>query len=445
MVDVRGSLRGNYAQWALMCTMKTPEIHATAVRRTARQNLFIAVAFILLWSALSPLAIGGLTTDKITARSNQSGGNAVIGGRPTRVTWEGTVAEGEAISFVQLDLPEGSRINDNSRVEVTILDGLARVKASQTSEITDEKATVSFSEAVLEGMILRIELYDISLPEKEGEYELTGSFKTQDGSVQELKRAPVPIIVSQMTTTETIVAWLNGQDWVKTWNSVPFLRIFLNPQMAVTAIPTLFIGWLRSCALVIVGFPLAIPIGLGVSFLRMSKIKIVKLVSGIFVNIIRGTPLFLQIYIAFFGLPALGVKVPDYLLGILVLAINSSAYLAEIFRAGIQSISKGQFEAASSLGMNPIQTMFSVIIPQTVRRVIPTATSEFILLYKDTSLLAAVGVMEMMMFGKSLVANTGNMTPYVIAAGYYLLVTMPLTRVISVFEKKLAQSEGRDH
>jgi polar amino acid transport system substrate-binding protein len=132
------------------------------------------------------------------------------------------------------------------------------------------------------------------------------------------------------------------------------------------------------------------------------------------------------------------------LLGVLVLAMNSSAYLAEIFRAGIQSISRGQFEAASSLGMNAAQTMFYVIIPQTVRRVIPTSTSEFILLYKDTSLLAAVGVMEMMMFGKSLVAKSGNMTPYIVAAFYYLLVTTPLIRVISVYEKKLAKSEGRD-
>jgi ABC-type amino acid transport system permease subunit len=126
-----------------------------------------------------------------------------------------------------------------------------------------------------------------------------------------------------------------------------------------------------------------------------------------------------------------------------VLAMNSSAYLAEIFRAGIQSIHKGQFEASASLGMNGVQTMFSVIIPQTVRRVIPTATSEFILLYKDTSLLAAVGVMEQMLFAKSMVASTGNMTPYIVAAGYYLIVTLPLTKIISSFERRLASAEGQ--
>jgi polar amino acid transport system substrate-binding protein len=174
----------------------------------------------------------------------------------------------------------------------------------------------------------------------------------------------------------------------------------------------------------------------------MSKIGIFRFISSIYVNVIRGTPLFLQIYIAFFGLP-LFMPVNNFVVGFIVLALNSSAYLAEIFRAGIQSVHKGQFEASASLGMNGTQTMFFVIIPQTVRRVIPTMTSEFILLFKDTSLLAAVGVMEMMMFAKVQANVEANMTPYVVAAGFYLLVTLPLTKVISVFEKKLAATDGR--
>lgn len=423
-----------------MSSMKTN----TAIGKTLRLGILMAVFAALLLSVLFPLTAGAMTTLKTTARSNKSGGNAVIGGQPTRVTWEGKVGDNEEISFVEIILPQGSHADKDSYVEVTILDGLQRMKTSAKTELSDEKATVTFTEPVPSGMILRIELYSVSLPAKAGEYELTGTYKTSDGHEGKLEKAPVSITVVGVTTVERIILWLDRQEWVAAWNSVSILRIFLNPQLAVTAIPTLLVGWLRSFALVLVGFPLAIPIGLGVSFLRMSKLKPVTFISGIFVNIIRGTPLFLQIYIAFFGLPALGIRLSDYLLGIIVLAMNSSAYLAEIFRAGIQSISKGQFEAANSLGMNAAQTMFYVIIPQTVRRVIPTSTSEFILLYKDTSLLAAVGVMEMMMFGKSLVANTGNMTPYVIAAGYYLLVTMPLTRVISTFEKKLAQSEGRD-
>ena len=129
-----------------------------------------------------------------------------------------------------------------------------------------------------------------------------------------------------------------------------------------------------------------------------------------YVNLIRGTPAFLQIYIAFFGLPLAGVNIDNYTLGVIVMAMNSAAYLCEIFRAGIQSIPKGQSEAARSLGMSAAQTMVSIIIPQTFRNVIPTLTSEFILLYKDTSLLAAVGVMEIVMYAKTIVATTGSIT-----------------------------------
>ena len=119
------------------------------------------------------------------------------------------------------------------------------------------------------------------------------------------------------------------------------------------------------------------------------------------------------------------------------MAMNSAAYLCEIFRAGIQSIPKGQNEAARSLGMNAVQTMLYILVPQTFRNVLPTMTSEFILLYKDTSLLAAVGVTEIVMGARTIVATTGSITPYVVAAGFYLLVTLPLARLVSGLEGKL--------
>ena len=125
------------------------------------------------------------------------------------------------------------------------------------------------------------------------------------------------------------------------------------------------------------------------------------------------------------------------MLGFIVLAMNSAAYMCEIFRAGIQSIPKGQTEASRSLGMNGAQTMLFVIIPQTVRRVIPTLTSEFILLYKDTSMLAAVGVMEMVYDAKMIVANTGSITPYIVAACFYLVITLPLAKLVGNLERRL--------
>ena len=150
----------------------------------------------------------------------------------------------------------------------------------------------------------------------------------------------------------------------------------------------------------------------------------------------------MQIYVAFFGLPLAGISLPNFPLGVIVLCLNSAAYMCEIFRAGILSIPKGQFEAASSLGMRYGQTMLFVIFPQMVKRVVPTLTSEFILLYKDTSLLAAVGVMEVILYAKSIVATTGSITPYIVAACFYLVITIPLAKVAIILENKLALTDG---
>jgi polar amino acid transport system substrate-binding protein len=143
----------------------------------------------------------------------------------------------------------------------------------------------------------------------------------------------------------------------------------------------------------------------------------------------------------FFGLPMMNINIDNNVLGVIVIAINASAYLAEIFRAGIESIPAGQYEAASSLGMSYFQTMFNIVLPQTIRRVIPTVTSDFITSYKDTSLLSSVGVMELMMFSKNLTSVSGNMTPYVAAAIFYLIVTLPLIKIVTIIEKRMASAE----
>jgi len=420
---------------------------AKAVRGAILSLLALAVVLSLFAQVTTPDVAEALTTSATTAKPNQKTGNSVIGGQPTRITWEAIVDEGEEIAELSLVFPEGSIATAETNAEATILkqedprQAATRIEVEQTYTISSEKMTVSFAEPIEAGMKIRIEIHGIAMPPEGGTYSLLGSYKDSEGAVHKIDKA-YPLEVIADTPVETLIRWLGEQEWVAAWNSVLFLRIFLNPEVIVAAVPNLFFGWLRSIGLVALGFPLAIPIGLGFAFLRMAKIGILRFLASIYVNVIRGTPLFLQIYIAFFGLPLLGVNLPGYLLGIIVLAMNSSAYLAEIFRAGIQSIHKGQFEAASSLGMNAVQTMFFVIIPQTVRRVVPTATSEFILLFKDTALLAAVGVMEQMMYAKSMAATSGNMTSYVVAAGFYLLITLPLARVIAVYEKKLAASEG---
>ncbi|MRR37955.1 amino acid ABC transporter permease, partial [bacterium] len=240
---------------------------------------------------------------------------------------------------------------------------------------------------------------------------------------------------------EVLSRWLDNQAWVDGWNSVKFFNIFLKPQQLVVAFPLLFRGWLMSISLVLLAFPVSILGGLAVAFMKMSKVPPVRWIAAAYINVIRGTPLFLQIFVVFIGLRTSGIRFPDYASAVTVLSINSSAYLAEIFRAGIQSISRGQFEAASSLGMTYWQAMQYVIIPQTVRRVLPTMTSEFILLFKDTALFAAVGIFEVMMRAQNHAARTGNLTAFVVAAIYYLIITIPLINLVGRLEARLAQSE----
>jgi len=403
--------------------------------------VMVAVLSLLVSFMAPPTQAQGLTVKKTTATSNQITGNQIIGGVPTRITWEATVDRNEAVKQITLVFPEGSSLGEHANTKATVLEGTIRLDTKFTSTISNTQTVVVFDELVESDLLIRLEMFYVALPEASGEYTLTGSYIDATGREIKLEESQT-ISVIAATTVDQITQWMDDQPWVEAWNSVLFLKIFLNPQYLVASVPALFFGWLRSLGLVLVGFPLAIPIGLGISFLRMARFGVIRFFAAIYVNVIRGTPLFLQIYIAFFGLPLLGVSLDSYVLGIIVLAVNSSAYLAEIFRAGIQSIHKGQFEGSASLGMNPVQTMFHVILPQTIRRVIPTATSEFILLYKDTARLAAVGVMEQMMFAKSLVASSGNMTPYIVSAGYYLLVTLPLTKIIAEFEKKLAAAEG---
>lgn len=403
-----------------------------------------ALVLATLSALLSPPQADALTVSSTTAQPNSTSSNssAVIGGTPTRITWEGTVDKGEQVKSLDLVFPAGCSLADGADVKVTVLHGLDRMAYLEQDQLDAQHVSVDFAKAVPSGMLIRVEVHEISLPNVAGDYQLETNYTDANGKSAAL--GPTQnITVQTVSWSDQLSDWLSQQGWVQAWNSVLFLNIFFNPVQIVASLPQLFFGWLRSLGIVLIGFPIiAIPIGLLVSFLRMSKLKVLRFISSIYVNLIRGTPLFLQIYIFFFGLPYLGINIPNYVLSFLVMGLNSSAYLAEIFRGGIESINKGQFEAAASLGMSRMQTMFRVIIPQTVRRVIPTATSEFILLYKDTSLLAAVGVMEQMMFAKNIVASTGNMTPYIVSALYYLVVTLPLTRFSRNMEKRLADGEG---
>ncbi|MBQ3106126.1 MAG: amino acid ABC transporter permease [Eggerthellaceae bacterium] len=406
----------------------------------------LLLACLLALCALVALPVDcafAMTTEKCSAKPNTEVGSDVQGATNTRVTWEGQSDADEQVAAVTLTFPEGTEFGlDNARVTMLTGDDLMTrtvIDAEMTAEGQTFRAV--FPEPAQAGGYFRIEVYGVKFPAEGGDMQMAGTYVLADGSemaIEDMRAIPVVGV----TLAEQISNYLSEQEWVQQWNSNKFLRLFFNPMVLVTSFPVVLHGFVMALGIVAVAFPLAIPIGLLLALMRMSKLGILRGLASLYVNVVRGTPLFLQIYIAFFGLPLAGIQVPPFPLGVIVLAMNSSAYLCEIFRAGIQSIPKGQFEASRSLGMNGAQTMIFVIIPQTVRRVIPTMTSEFILLYKDTSLLAAVGVMEVVMYAKTIVANTGSITPYIVAAFFYLVITLPLAKLVGNLENKLAGNDA---
>ena len=396
------------------------------------------VAAVLAAMLALPATAFGLTTDKATAKPNEDGGSGVIGGMDTRLTWEGTVEDGENVTSVTLSLPEDASF-DGSSTRITVLEGLNRVNVDGQAKADGGSVTVDFAEPVPAGSLLRLEVTGMKFPAAGGDYSVEGSYTTDRAKKDLAPSSAISIIAN--TPLQSIVNWLDEQPWVEAWNSNQFLGMFFKPQLLVTSFSSLFPGWLLCLGIVVACYPFAIVLGLLFSLLKISKHRLCRAIAVVYINILRGTPLFLQIYIMFFGLPMVGINIDNNLLGIIVMAVNSSAYLAEIFRAGIQSIPRGQYEAASSLGMSYVQTMFSVILPQTVRRVIPTVTIDFITAFKDTSLLSSVGVMELMMFSKNLTTVSGNITPYVAAGIFYLIVTLPLIKVVGLVEERIARSE----
>lgn len=402
--------------------------------RRARQLLTACtLAALLVVSAVAPafaaVAAGGIEGTTLTL-SQTSGGKA------TRFTF--TTMTKQPVDSLTLGFPEGFDLS-KAAINAVTLDGLKRTHVKVAQEISGNDVKMTFDPPLATGNELRVQVLEVVLPMTGGRFNVRVDYGS--GGVTARTTTP-PFSFETVTPAEALSSWLHEQVWVQKWDSYMFFNLFVQPEMIAISVPLLFTGWLMSIGLIVVAFPFAIVGGLVLAFAKMSKLWPLRFLAGIYINVIRGTPLLLQIFIAFVGLPIAGLNAPLFPTGVAVLALNSSAYLAEVFRAGIQSINKGQFEAASSLGMSYPKAMAYVIIPQTVKRVLPTMTSEFILLFKDTALLAAVGVFELMLYSNSLATKGGNLTPFVVAAVYYLVVTIPLINWVGSLERKLAIAEG---
>lgn len=180
----------------------------------------------------------------------------------------------------------------------------------------------------------------------------------------------------------------------------------------------------------------SVPLGILAAMGKISNIKPLKSVLSLYTWAFRGTPLLLQLFFTYFGLPVIGIRLEPLTAASIAFTVNYGAYLAETFRAGIESVDKGQFEAAKALGMNYRQTMINIILPQAARNVLPPVCSEAINLIKDTALVAAIGIGDLLRAAKEVVTRDFTITPFIIAAAIYLFISSLLVLMFRKLEKR---------
>ncbi len=218
---------------------------------------------------------------------------------------------------------------------------------------------------------------------------------------------------------------------------------FLEPTVYWRLLQLLPEGIFVTFGVTISAITLALPLGLLVGFGRLSKNRLVNLVTSTYVEVIRGIPLLVQLFYIYYALGRI-IKVPDYIAAILAMSFCYGAYMGEVFRAGISAISKGQSEAARSLGFNRTQTLFLVILPQAWRTILPPVGNEFIAMLKDTSLISILAVSDLLRTGREFAAESFYyFETYTMVALIYLVITLILSKGVSIMEARLSYYDRR--
>lgn len=219
-------------------------------------------------------------------------------------------------------------------------------------------------------------------------------------------------------------------------NLQKLIRYYFNYSVMKDALPFLLKGAVLTIKFSVIAEFFGVILGLTLAIMKISKIRSLKYPSIAYIEFFRGTPLLMQIMFAYYALPYIGINLSGFFAGLLALSLNSGAYIAEIFRAGIESIERGQIEASRSLGMNFFQTMQYIILPQAFRRVTPPLTNDFIILLKDSSLLSVIAVVELLRAAKEIATWKVNPSTYTAAAFIYLLITLPLSQLVHYLERR---------
>jgi len=211
------------------------------------------------------------------------------------------------------------------------------------------------------------------------------------------------------------------------------------PSVMIESLPLLMGGAKMTVILTVAGLFFGFILGAVAGIMKLSRNFFVRKIAGIYVETIRGTPMLVQAMFLYFGIPmAMGIRIPALVAGIIIIAVNSGAYIAEIVRGAVQSINPGQGEAGRSIGLTRFQTMRFVIWPQAFRRMIPPLGNQFIISLKDTSLLMIIGVGELLRTGDEIVAvNFRSFEVYLTCGLVYLVMTMSIAKSLRILEKRL--------
>lgn len=214
----------------------------------------------------------------------------------------------------------------------------------------------------------------------------------------------------------------------------------LNVDLMINSLPLLIVGAGITIQITAISVGLGLIIGMFVGIARICNVKVLRALATVYIDFLRGTPLLVQIFLIYFALPmVVGQRVDPFIAAITACGINSGAYIAEIFRAGIQAIDEGQMEAGRSLGMTWVQTMRYIIVPQAFKNIVPPLGNEFIALLKDSSLVSVIGFEELTRRGQLIIARTyGSLEIWITVALIYLVMTLTISRLVSYMEKRLA-------
>ena len=208
----------------------------------------------------------------------------------------------------------------------------------------------------------------------------------------------------------------------------------------VTMITTMGSGFGKTCAIFFLTLLFSLPLGMVIAFLRMSKSKIVSNVTRFVISVLRGTPLMLQLIAVTYGpfyLFDLPVSRNKLIPVVIAFAINYAAYFAEIYRSGIESMPVGQYEAADILGYKKIQTFFHIILPQVIKRIMPSITNEVVTLVKDTSMAFTVSYQELFTIGKQIANSETSFMPFVVAGVFYFVFNAIVDYAVGKVEKSM--------